>query len=189
MKAKKSSNWIWNKSESSNLHKFTVITDQESRYWVKLYLFRLVHVLISKKEKRSRTRANILSQLCLPNSNHQIIASCYLKLYSTKTRLNTFWTSLITMEQASKFLKKQRKHSLIFSLLNSNQFLRQMEVIQTLKKDFLINLLKEKTRNVVLVEVSCLRTSCMYTWVACIFHGIKPFLMKENFIFNRYRHA
>ena len=36
MKAKKSSNWIWNKSESSNLHKFTVITDQESRYWVKI---------------------------------------------------------------------------------------------------------------------------------------------------------
>ena len=189
IEAKKLSNWIWERSESNNLHEFTVITDQVSRYKEKLNLARLVHVLISKKKKSSRACANILSRLCLKNSNYQIIACCYLNLHSPKTRLNIFWTSIIPVKKASKFSKKQKKTPLVSCLLNKNQFLRQMKVIKTFKNDYLANLLKEKMRNVALVEVPYPRTRFMYTWVTYIFHRIKPFLRKENFIFVRYRHA
>ena len=122
--------------------------------------------LFPKRKKRSRTRANILTQLCLPNVNYQMIACCYLRLHSPKTRLIIFWTSSIPMEKASKFLKRQKKQPAIFRLLNNNQFLRQMKVIKTFKNGFLRNLKEEKMWNVVLVEVPCPRTRhiCIREW-------------------------
>ena len=110
-----------------------------------------------------------MSQLCLLNSNYQIIAYYYLKLYSPKTRLNIFWTILIPMEKASKFLKKQKKQSSIFRLLNNNQKLKQMKVIKMSKNGFLTNLLTEKMQNAVLMEVQCPRTSYVYVCVSGLY--------------------
>ena len=138
------SNWIWEKSESNNLHESTVITDQGSKYKVEIKSCPSCTCHYFQKENKVKNTCKHIAELCLPNSNYQIIACCYLKLHSPKTRLNIFWTSLTPMEKARQFLKKQRKQPLIFRLLNNNQFLRQMKVIKTFKNGFLTNLLKEK---------------------------------------------
>ena len=63
MKAKKLSNWIWEKNKSNNLHEFTVITDQGSSYKVEIKSCPSFTRPYFQKGKGSRTRANILSQL------------------------------------------------------------------------------------------------------------------------------
>ena len=49
-------------------------------------------------------------------------------------------------------------------LLNNNQFLRKMKNKNVQKWFLETNLLKEKMRNIVLVEAPCLRTSCVYMY-------------------------
>ena len=121
-----------------------------------------------------------MSQLCLPISNYQIIAYCYLKLHSPKTRLNIFRTSLMPMQKASKFLKKQKKQPSIFRLLNNNKKLKQMKVIRMFNNGFLTNLLKEKMQNAVLLEILCPRTSYIYVYVSGMYISPNQTFSKER---------
>ena len=122
MKAKKLSNWIWEKRKPNKLHKFTVVTDQGSRYKVEIKSCPSCLWPDFQKEKRSRTRANILLQLWLPKSNHQMICNVP-KVAFTQNEVEYLMASLILTEKASKFLKKHRKQPSIFHLPNNSKFL------------------------------------------------------------------
>ena len=157
-----------------------IIIDQRSRCKVDIKSCLPCTCPYLQKGKKVKNTCRHISQLCLPISNDQIIAYCYLKLHSHKTRLNIFRTSLMPMQKASKFLKKQKKQPSIFRLLNSNQKLKQMKVIRTFKNGFLTNLLKEKMRNAMLMEVLCPRTSYTYVYVSGMYIPPNETFSKER---------
>ena len=164
IEAKKSSNWIWERSESNNLHEFTVITDQVSRYKAEIKSCPPCTCPYFQKEKKFKSLckhivATLLKKFKL-SDNSMLLPQLAFTQNEVEYLLDKHNTSV---KKASKFSKKQKKTPSVSCLLNKNQFLRQMKVIKTFKNDYLTNLLKEKMRNVALVEVPYSRTRFMYT--------------------------
>ena len=149
----------------------------------------VLHMSLFPKRKRVKNTckhfvATLITKFKLPDDSMVLPQVAF-----TQNEVEYLLDKLNTNGKSQQIPKEAEKTTIIFRLLNSNQFLRQMKVIKTFKNGFLTNLLKKNMWNVVDVEVPCPRTSYMYTWVARIFHRIKPFLRKENFIFVGFGHA
>ena len=163
MKAKKLSNWIWEKSELDNLLEFTVIADQRSRHKVEIESCPSCTCPYFKKEKKGKNTckhivATLINKLNLPDNSILLPQVAF-----TQNEVEYLLDQLNTNGKSLEVPKEAEKTTTNLSFAEQQSIFEANEGNKSVQKWFLTNLLKEKIRKVVLVEVPCPRKSYMYT--------------------------
>ena len=144
MKAKKLSNWIWERSESNNFHKFTIITDQRIRCKVDIKSCLPCTCSYLQKEKKVKNTCEHIAATLLTNFKLPDNSILLSQVAFTQNEVEYFLDKLNANAKSQQIPKEAEKTTINLSFAEQQLKIETNEGNKNVQKWFLEKLTERK---------------------------------------------